>query len=207
MKALLVEKLVPSEHVEDVLEKALGWVKSRIESAIEIASMPAISVDDFLNEIGAFVSKLRTATLLNDFAGKPVCNLQDHALRTYVAQLRLIDADDEEIFRAVNSYLRSSTNRAEWSKRFLVYAESFDEYESALRTFWVNTKKQQDFDHSGESLTKRGQRLMLACVKHRRTLEGREVPDDFTPGSFHALADEPSLGWHPEYEQKLKDLS
>ncbi len=69
-------------------------------------------------------------------AGKPiVASVQDHALKTYVAQLRLVDADDEEMLRAINSYLRAATNRAEWAKLFLVYPESFEEYEKALQAF------------------------------------------------------------------------
>jgi hypothetical protein len=49
-----------------------------------------------------------------------------------------------------------------------------------------NTRRQHDLDYSNEPLEKLGQRLLLECMKHRRLLEGREVPDDFTPGSFHA---------------------
>jgi len=31
------------------------------------------------------------------------------------------------------------------------------------------------------------------------------APSFFTSGCFHALADEESIGWHPEYKKILKE--
>jgi hypothetical protein len=203
---LLKSKIVPQDVLDHILDKCLGWVKSKIESAIEVGQPPAISVDDFLAETNAFVTKLRFENMLNDFSEQPsAADVEQHHRRTYVNQLRLIDADDDEVLRAINSYLRAATNRSEWASLFLVYADSFDEYEAALRTYWNNTKKQQELDYSAEVAEKRGQRLYLDCMKLRRNLEGREVPDDFTSGSFHMLADDSdlTLGWHPDFKQKL----
>lgn len=46
----------------------------------------------------------------------------------------------------------------------------------------------------------RGQLLLADCGTHQQRLQGLEVPAFFTPGSFHALAEEKTVGWHPEYE-------
>jgi hypothetical protein len=205
---LLSTKLVPQEFLDHVLDKCLGWVKRTIESAIQAGEPPAIKVERFLQETNALISKLRITTLLNDFAGQPSkADVESHALRTYVSQLRIIEADDEDVLHAINSYLRAATNRSQWSEKFLVHEDSFDEYETALTTFWKNTRKQQDLDHNGDACEKRGRRLLLECMKHRLPLEGKQVPDDFTPGSFHVLADVPAIGWHPEFENKLQEVA
>jgi hypothetical protein len=39
---------------------------------------------------------------------------------------------------------------------------------------------------------------------HQQKLQGLEVPAFFTPGSFHALAEEKTVGWHPDYETLLR---
>jgi hypothetical protein len=174
----------------------------------ERQEVTAISVEEFNREIGTFISKLRFQNILHDFAGYPSkIEVELNRLKVYVTQLDLVGADEEAILGAINSFLRSATNRTEWAKRGLVWEGSFDQYENALFTFWKNTRRQHDLDYSNEPLEKLGQRLLLECMKHRRLLEGREVPDDFTPGSFHALADEMSVGWHPEFKTRLKSVT
>jgi hypothetical protein len=208
LRALPAAKFIPEEYLDDVLDKCLGWVKAHIEACIEQHKPAEINTDDFAKEMKAFIKKLSFVQLLQDFAGNPSAQeIELHGLRKYVTQLKLIDADEEEILGAINSFLRAASNRSAWAERFLVQADSFDDYEAALKAYWSNTKKQQDLDHSGDSCEKRGMRLLLGCLSLRQHLEGQHVPDDFTPGSFHALADDETVGWHPEYKNKLKEVS
>ena len=204
LEPLLANKWAPEEMLDHVLDKCLGWVKSQVDSALEKQQPAAITVDAFNRDIGAFISKLRFQNILSDFAGDPsLAEVELHKLKMYVRQLELIETEEDEILAAINSYLRAAVNRTEWAKRGLVWENSFDQYEKSLCTLWKNTKKQHDLDHSAEAEEKRGQRLLVECMRQRKPLEGREVPDDFTPGSFHALADVLSVGWHPDYKSVL----
>jgi hypothetical protein len=206
LRLLPAAKFIPEEYLNDVLDKCLGWVKGKIEACIEEGKPAEVNVDIFTKEMNAFIKKLSFVKILNDFAGSPtVDDIAQHEIKTFVSQLRIIDADEEEILRAINSYLRAATNRSEWGERFLVHADSFVDYMRALQTFWTNTKKQQDLDYSADPCEKRGLRLLLGCTSHRQKLEGQDVPDDFTPGCFHELADDETVGWHPSYKAKLKE--
>ncbi len=206
LKQLILTKFVPSELVEYFVDQCAGWVKGRIETAIQCGTTPSIPVSEFLQEMTAFLRRLQFANLLTDLAGDPSpADMQGHDLKTYVDQLRIIDATEEEILTAINCFLRAATNRSKWSEMFLVHDDSFEEYEKALHAFWLNTRRQQDLDHSTEPSSRRGLRLLLECLGHRRALEGKHVPDDFTSGSFHALADVQQLGWHPDYKSKLAE--
>jgi hypothetical protein len=57
--------------------------------------------------------------------------------------------------------------------------------------------------HKSLTGVERGQLLLADCGMHQQKLQGLEVPAFFTPGSFHALAEEKTVGWHPEYETLL----
>ena len=117
VKQLLLTKFVPDEVVEHFVDQCAGWVKGRIETAIQNGTSPTITVSDFLKEMTAFLRRLQFANLLTDFAGKPSPDaIEDHALKTYVDQLRIIDASDEEILIAINSFLRAATNRSRWAE-------------------------------------------------------------------------------------------
>jgi len=206
LRDALLWKWAPENTLQDVLEKALGYVKQRLDTAIQQGHVASISVDEFQREMSAYIGKLRMQNLLSDFAGQPdVADVHTHRLKTYVRQLDIVGADEEQTLHAINAFLRSAHNRTLWAAKGMVWPGSFDEFENALITYWKNTKKQQDLDHSVEDGKKRGFRLLLGCLGHRALLEGKTTPDDFTAGSFHSLADCMEVGWHPEFKQVLSD--
>ena len=96
-------------------------------------------------------------------------------------------------------YLRASTDRTQWSARGFVHETSFDEFERGLQRTWESCRAKTNIALRGHSDIERGQYLYAECSQHAGKLEGLEVPDHFTPGSFHALADTLSVGWHPDY--------
>ena len=52
-----------------------------------------------------------------------------------------------------------------------------------------------------------GRLLFGECSQLQRELEHLAVPPHFTPGCYHALAEIPLLGWHPDYEAELTRLA
>jgi hypothetical protein len=205
LEQLIATKWAPEEFLGEVIDKCLGWVKAKIEAALEKNEPAVIKTDDFNRELSSFINKLRFQGMLYDFASQNVLPaLESHRLMPYVRQLDIIAADEEDILSAINSFLRSIANRTAWAERGFVWSDSFEEFEKALTAFWKNTKLQQNLDHSSESPIARGQRLWIECMKHRSLLQGHAVPDDFTPGSYHSIANELTIGWHPDYKAELK---
>jgi len=207
LELAVATKWAPEHAVADILDKALGWVKSQVDAAHEQKRPAAISSDAFNREIVSFIAKLQFSDLLHDFAKeiKPsTTEVVIEKLRTYVEQLQLINEEEEEVLHAINSVLRGSANRTIWGVKGLVHRDSFKELEDELKRFWKNTKKIQDLDHKNDEVISRGQRLYRECMMHRARLQGKVTPDDFVPASFHELADVLEVGWHPEFSKMLK---
>jgi hypothetical protein len=205
LRAVFATRLIPPEIVDDALAYALGWVKENTDRLIEQKKWARISVESFQAAIVSFVRKHDNRTILNTFATKPSHEQIQHDLRirTYVRQLDMIEADDEQKIRAVTDFLRASVDRTQWSAKGLVHASSFDEFEEGLVRTWDNHKRKTEIKFPAHSDVQKGQYLYLECSSHQATLEGLQVPPHFTPGSFHALADEPVIGWHPHYRREL----
>ena len=206
LKRRFASAFVPSEMVDDVLAFALGWVKEKIDRLLEQKKPARISAESFQAAIVSFVRKYDNRTILNTFAGIPGHQQiqQDLKVRTYVRQLDIIEAEYEQKIRAVTDLLRASVDRTQWSAKGLVHESSFDEFEEALLRTWDNHKRKTDFRLVGRSNVLKGQGLYLECSSHQATLEGLQVPQHFTPGSFHALSDDLVIGWHPHYKRKLE---
>jgi len=205
LQALFAKTVIPMEILDEAISFSIGWVKKKTDSLIEQRQPAIVAVDDFRTSLRLFVRKHDRRTILSSFAKKPSQEQVDAGLNfsTYVAQLTLIDCDEEEKIEAVTNYLLASADRTQWSAKGLIDSDSFDDLENNLIMAWKNIKTATEIEHSGLEETKRGQLLLSKCCLFRAPLVGLEVPSYFIPGSFHALADGLTVGWHPNYRTLL----
>lgn len=200
-------KWVRPESVELVIKYAHGWIKEQLDSLLLQGKAAALNVDEFNAEIAAYLPRVDFREILTAIAG--TLELTDDAIaaeqvRTYVRQLELIEYSDEDVIEAINNFLRASAERAAWSEAGIVHEISFDDYEESLVAYWKNKRAVHRVIHKSLSGVECGQLLLADCGMHQQKLQGLEVPSFFTSGSFHALAEEKTVGWHPEYERLLR---
>lgn len=205
LEAKIEEKFTPPELISDVLLHALGWVKSRTDRLVESQRPAVVSRDEFHREVMTYLRKIAYRGVLESFARDPNQEeVESHLrLRDYVRQLGLIECDDDDKLEAVRDFLMASVNRTRWSEQGLIHDSSLDEFEENLVRTWKNNKRVANVEAAGRDDVIKGQLLYSKCSAHQAKLEGFEVPSHFTPGSFHALSDEGTVGWHPDYKNKL----
>ncbi len=199
-------KWVRPESVDAVIQHAHGWIKEKMDGLILAGKPAALNVDEFNDEMRSFLPRIDFQHILAAIAGRLELTedtLAAEQLRTYVQQLQLIDGSDEDVFEAINHFLRAAAERSAWSKQGLVHEKSFDEYEEALISAWKNKRSLHNITHKDHSAVDRGKLLLADCGLHQQRLQGLEPPPFFTPGSFHALAEDQTVGWHPEYKKLL----
>jgi hypothetical protein len=196
-------KFIDDDVVEDVLLRALGWVKKELDNAVERGEPPMIAVDEFRTEINAFRDRLKGRNYLPSLAGPPSLEqIELHKLRVFVRQLHLISAATDQILSGITDFLSATTNRVEYARRGYVHSDSFLEFEDALQSLWQNHRDEIELEQSEDEIT-RGRRLASHCLRASVRLQGIDVPAAFVRGCFHSLADRPSIGWHPRYESLL----
>lgn len=206
LKSKLEKSFIDPDIIADVLIYGLGWVKKTLDERIE-KDLPAIvDVDAFRSEISSFRNKLKSRQYLPSFAGTPSgAEIEQSKLARYVRQLEFIEADDDEVYEAITDFLTAKANAVEYARRNLINKDSLSELAEDLKAIWTNLRKKLQLEGNSKSDVHFGQLLANACLGHRATLEGLAVPHRFTPGCFHKLADAPEIGWHPKYEQLLKE--
>ena len=212
----LVEKFnnqtIPIEYSDVLLTYMLGWVTQKVESFTKDNKPAYISANDYREALTAQVRARNIATILtavskapsNSEAGGEVARLD-----TYIRQLNLINADDNMLFEAASDFLRAKIEKVEWARRGIVTEESFGDYHDALFRIWTNKKRILGMTYSSEPL-KFGLFTYTQCQDEamRQKLQGIETPPFFGSGSLQGMsnapADEPRIGWHPNYRELLK---
>ena len=205
LKAALDATFVPTEIADDVLNHALGWVKSSVDAQLERGEPARIAWDDFRRQITAVVRRLDRQGFLASVAKAPdAARVAEHLqLRTYVRQLTLVDLLDDDKIRAVTDFIKAEVDRVDWAAKGRVVASSFDAFEDELVAAWQNLKRRCDISHKNHPDAERGQLLYSHCYDHSTKLDGADVPEHFCRGSFHKLADARVVGWHPNFTTLL----
>ena len=206
---LLRRTVVPEEHLTDVLQSLLGWLKLVTDTQLERNEAAVVLVADFRAELGATVRKLDRQTVLNSYSLTPTMPEVEKELqsRTFVRQLELVHEADVLKLRAVHDYLRARSDRIHWANRSLVHRSDFVDLELDLEAVWSSKKVIVSIRDDERPEADRGRLLLHECLQHRCQLQGRETPSYFTAGSFHSLADEQTVGWHPRYLEILASQS
>jgi len=157
----------------------------------------------------AFSQKLDRREILRRFAEQPSEEQINFEVshRRYVRQLDLIDCDYDTKVSAVVDFLQASVDRTKWSELGLVHESSFDEFEDNLKRVWKNKKTATDISHRDKCEADRGKLLLADCSQHVLSLENNALPPHFVPGSFHSLADQVVIGWHPDFQKILQTKS
>lgn len=203
---LLKGKAIGDAAVEEILKSILGWTKKRVEKLIEAKKPPIITWEEFNQQLIAAARRFDRSELLTPTAVEITASEVEHELqsRQYIQQLRWVDCTDGDLRRAVNDYLRSSVDRTTWSERGDVLESSFEEFSDRLERHWDNRRRLAGIELAGRSEAQIGQAVLTYCLMASVHLQGLEVPSYFVPGSYHALADNFAVGWHPRFGQLRK---
>lgn len=198
---------VISENQIDVLIKSgIGQAKQMLDRLIQRGERPMLDADAFRRDFHAFVRQNNLPGLLTSFGGAPSEDLVTDVASTrptFIRQLELVDANDEERLRAVSDYLRASADKADWADRGVIFPGSLEIWDDDL----VHRHRMIRGDvadlHSDRSAPVQGRLVYRKCAQHQAPLEGRAVPGHFVHGSYNDLADRRLVGWHADYEALL----
>ncbi|MDQ1052024.1 hypothetical protein QFZ76_010349 [Streptomyces sp. V4I2] len=135
----------------------------------------------------------------------------DAADKVFVQQLRLIDVGAERIGYAVRDWIRAFVQRSRWANENLLRAGEIGAYERRLVEEWESRfaeMREELGDEATEEEMKREAKVIYRWVdREARTRIRTGCEEVFVAkGSYHMLADELRVGWHPDFSARLAAL-
>lgn len=196
---------VSASRVSNIADHMCGVVKRRVDELLELGKPAIISRDDFYGWYNAYVRKIDRDTVLPSMAKAPSeKELHDQLPKVFVQQLELIELPFEDKLEAASDYLMAAADRTAWAVSGDVDESSFEDLDTQLKRTWRNKKRTCGIEHSSQSEEIQGQALYSDCMTYTSVLQAMQPTSHFIPGCFHRLADDMSIGWHPNYEHQLK---
>lgn len=207
----------PREHLEAFLEYLEGWWYRRTLEQLQNA------------EHGARISSEELEAQMSDLRGQfridslPISDdllnfeldaetAESHSDFPFVEQIRLATSHSKRIAHAIQDYYRAFEQRSRWQRQELLFVGELKTYEKRLIEEWELLFAAIE-DRLGEEPTESQKKAAAQEVlswAETGNVKARIRQDVFEPfitrGSFHILADEFRIGWHPEFKTRLQHL-
>ncbi|WP_150246306.1 ABC-three component system protein [Nocardiopsis quinghaiensis] len=194
------------------LTRLEGWFYGRVIEQLTTPGKAPITGSEF-DEV---FSRLRGQFSPNNLPiDQDIMNLEpepvESADKTFVRQLDLIGVGPDRVHLAVRDYIRAFAQRSRWSEEKLLRPGEIGDYERRLVEEWqarFAEMREELGPEATEKEMKREARQIYSWVDREARAQIRNgLQEVFIPkGSYHMLADELRVGWHPDFSARLAAL-
>lgn len=204
------------EHLKSLSESVEGWWLRRAVHALQgTAADQRILARELSSTIADMRDRLMPENLPVDFATE-LKNMTaadvPEKQRRFIKQLELISLSDVRIQSAISDYHRAFHQRHKWVTDRLIVNTELSNYEDRLFREWqelYQSMVEEGIPPDDEGCAKCGRKLFNDTQRLNINIRDRFSEAFLMRGSFHMLAnrEQPPLGWHPKFVEKLQELA
>lgn len=198
-------KSVPDNQIEFLMDKLSGWLQKEISEKIAARKKAVVSWEEYNHQFLVLLGRIRQRDLIDFTRDYPPSNeavqkqVKTHPY--YLKQLDVIGLSDDELIEAVLDFLKANVNRQNWIENEIIDEDIASDFELKLSRFWKNKKKLIELTERKLSEEEQGQLLYVECKMRQEKIGDNSPPESTIAGTYHTLANEPVLGWHPNWEK------
>jgi len=203
-----------SLHHQDLSVQMLeGWWFKRVlnELICPEGGIPRAEIDAQISVIQESL-KPESLPIDDEFDGLMVAldQLPEFSTRPFYKQVELVGGSQLRIRNAITSYLQAFCQRSAWTRHDLLFDADLEKYDKRLHAEW-ELQYAQVCDELGPDATEAAMaqagRAILKWAEDAPLAirSGVNIPW-VCRGSLHMLAEDRRLGWHPDFEARLKAI-
>lgn len=199
---------LPADIQDLVFDKMLGWIEKTTALQLEAGHIMQITKENFNKQLVLTQTLVNQNKCLVELAPNPTnteIELEQKEYKTYIRQLQIINVDYDDQLAAINDYLRAASNRTMWAVNGDINEDIMEQYYRDLKRRWKTKRNIVEIEKDTWEEEKRGKYLYNLCQDIDVDMGMLVTPHFFTNGCYHELADSQQIGWHPDYQQKLKE--
>lgn len=213
LDAELKEAIFPAvdkEFISSFLQRLEGWWLRRAIKHLAKRDLNPILSEEIYSEITSLREQFKQESLPVD--GDILDAIVDESSYqdcVFVHQLRIIEIGNSRIFHAIRNYFRAFEQRSRWIREELILVGDLSYYDDRLVEEW-DLMFQIMWDELGEKFTEEAMKdaartlyKWIETAEHHSIRQG--VTEPFVArGTYHILANEKRVGWHPMFKDRLK---
>ncbi len=213
-KKTISELQLPSwslAQADSIVDELLGWVHKTALAEWQQNKPAWINRDHFVDILNAIRDR-RKREIVRERAENlipvPDEDVGTKKGRPFVKQLHLVTNDEDVVETAIREFIRCSIEQIRLSREGNVTDADWKAFETALQSRWnkisarvirmSRTKTEEDIGFQILSDTTEGYREKLAGIDTDHVY--------LTSGTYHRMADNVQVGWHPRFKELLQDI-
>lgn len=204
--------LAPRGQAAVARERLEGWWWPRVCKALIASPAESIAVLEIEAKLDDIRDGLKRDALVADqeHVDPPTDEIADYEGRPFVRQLKVVGVGGNRVEYAKRDYYRAFTQRSKWVREHLVFDGEIARYEQTLIEEW-QPRFQQMRDKIGngeitDTARRHAGQELYSWVEADARFPFRTVSQRFlTVGSYHILANDLRVGWHPDYKTACSD--
>jgi hypothetical protein len=202
------------EHVDYLKNDLTGWWYSKVAQVLVNENVEQISFSELQSHISDAREQYHRDNLPIHFRDTEVPEEDELAEgeKIFIEQLRLVSIRNPRVKQAIGDYYRAFIQRTKWVDDSLISKSDLDTYDKVLQDEWERVHEEMLEDLGTETLEESQKvtagRELYNDLQKRVDLNIKErcIEAYVMRGSFHILANELNIGWHPEFRDRLMHL-
>lgn len=205
---------VAAEFRSAFLDRLEGWWFRVVVEHLMSPKSGGIFISEIHRQIDELRGQFQRENLPDDFldASLPKDAAPDDDKRTFIKQLELIALSEERLKIAQTDHYKAFAQRSRWIKDNLLDVQEVSRFEGRLTDEWQTRflilKETLEEEAEESERSRMGLNLynwtQTDAPGHAALLIRPEFRSQYmTRGSYHMLADQKRVGWHPEFKEKL----
>lgn len=122
----------------------------------------------------------------------------------FMKQVNILKVNEQRLRNAQKDFLKASAQRSKWLREAKIDPADLSRYDNILEESWLTqsaiVSDELPADATEDTKCKTGRSLLGWAETQQTPLRGAAA-QFLTSGSYHALADQVRLGWHPDYKK------
>jgi len=203
---------LPQGHEDVFVDRLWAWWYRVVVGLLQRAraTISALEVAQHISDLRDQFTPDNLPTLVDRDDFDPATE-GTYSSRAFVEQLRWISFTNTLLQKAIVDYYRAFTQGARWIEDHLVGLKELDTFEDNLKDEWERAFEfmilRLGDDGTPDLIASEGQALFRQVTEQSQVrVRDRYSEGFFTRGKYHELADNGRVGWHPEFEERLKEL-
>jgi hypothetical protein len=200
---------VDRKWVNEFFLRLLGWWEDRLTAHLGASRQDVITAQELTDRVAFLREQFSTTNLpIDDDIFLMAIPEVELSARVFMQQLRLIALPNSAMTIALREYYRAFVQRSRWVKDDLLYTDELPRYERRLREEWERHFALRQPEAGSNTSESARQELGVAMYRSLTERDIRIRANCSEPfimrGSFHMLADDLSIGWHPDFIERLQ---
>ncbi len=204
-----LRRMGQTSQLQQILQRVEGWWWGRVYRALTDKARSRISILELESALDEVRDGFARENLPVDFASADpnAEHLVAYEATTIVKQVRLVDDSADAVTRAKRNYYRAFEQRSRWLRELLIVNDEITRYDKALIEEiepHISMMLSELGTKTDVTAKQRAGRNLLHWANTSTPLPLRNVTQRFlTLGSYHILADDLRVGWHPDYREQI----